>query len=161
MSSLSKTSLIRATPWNSFLGFYGQKAPHLFGFVLCFPSPHEELFMLILITAVLKFHTSSLSAMDLTAADYTAIFPSWAYFTSERWMDKKYRLMGPDGKFFLSDTPGRYAGWNGRREDRKIFGRLDCRAGMRMHRENRVFFLTWDDAIAAGFRPCKICKPVP
>ena len=24
-----------------------------------------------------------------------------------------------------------------------------------MHKENRVFFLTWDDALANGYRPCK------
>ena len=37
----------------------------------------------------------------------------------------------------------------------KIFGRLDCCSGVRMHKENRVFFLTWDDALANGYRPCK------
>ena len=76
-------------------------------------------------------------------------------------MPKQYKVMGPDGKIFLSETPGRYAGWNGKRKDRLIFGRLDCKSGMRMKKENRVFFHSWADAIAAGFRPCKLCKPQP
>lgn len=30
-----------------------------------------------------------------------------------------------------------------------------------MKKENQVFFLTWQDAINEGYRPCKKCKPVP
>lgn len=30
-----------------------------------------------------------------------------------------------------------------------------------MDPKNRVFFLTWADAIKAGYRPCKKCKPTP
>lgn len=41
----------------------------------------------------------------------------------------------------------------------KIYGRLDCRAGRRMKRENRVFFADEGAAIAAGFRPCARCMP--
>ena len=74
---------------------------------------------------------------------------------------KKFKIMGPDGNMFLSDIPGRYAGWNGRRKDRLIFGRLTCKSGMRMKKENRVFFHSYTDAVAAGFRPCKNCKPTP
>lgn len=62
-----------------------------------------------------------------------------------------------DGGVVESDIPSNYAGW----KTGKIFGRLDCRSGKRMKKENRVFFLTWDDAIEAGYRPCKNCKPVP
>ena len=62
-----------------------------------------------------------------------------------------------DGESIESDIPGNYAG--GR--PGKIFGRLDCKSSRRMKKENRVFFLTWQDAIDAGYRPCKNCKPTP
>lgn len=52
--------------------------------------------------------------------------------------------------------PGKYAG--SRKE--KVFGRLDCSSGKKlMKAENRIFFAGWEDAIEAGYRPCKICKP--
>ncbi|MFQ5573055.1 MAG: Ada metal-binding domain-containing protein, partial [Nitrosopumilaceae archaeon] len=51
--------------------------------------------------------------------------------------------------------PGNYAGY----KKGKIFGRLDCKSGMRMNRENRVFFYFWEDAVEAGYRPCKNCRP--
>jgi len=74
---------------------------------------------------------------------------------------KNYKIMKDDGCIARSKRKGKYAGWNGRRKDRKIFGRLDCKSGIRMKKENRVFFHTWSDAVAAGFRPCKNCKPTP
>jgi hypothetical protein len=69
---------------------------------------------------------------------------------------KKYKIL-KDGKIIESSVPGKYAGY---KKD-KIFGRLVCKSGMRMKKENRVFFLTWEDAINEGYRPCKNCKPVP
>ena len=39
----------------------------------------------------------------------------------------------------------------------KIYGRLNCRSGKRMTRENRVFFAAEKDAIANNFRPCGHC----
>ncbi|MEX1064243.1 MAG: Ada metal-binding domain-containing protein [Candidatus Paceibacterota bacterium] len=70
---------------------------------------------------------------------------------------KRYKILR-GGKIILSSNPGRYAGY----EPRKIFGRLDCKSGKRMmKKKNRVFFLTWQDAIDAGYRPCKVCKPAP
>lgn len=39
----------------------------------------------------------------------------------------------------------------------KIFGRLQCASGKRMLRENRIFFTSETEAIAAGFRPCGHC----
>lgn len=69
---------------------------------------------------------------------------------------KKYRVL-KDGKVVESAIPGRFAGYR----PGKIFGRLGCKDGMRMKKENRVFFLSWDDAVAAGYRPCKNCKPTP
>lgn len=69
---------------------------------------------------------------------------------------KTYKILKRGG-IIESAVPGRYAGW----KPGKIFGRLDCASGMRMKEENRVFFHTWEDAIAAGYRPCKKCKPTP
>lgn len=72
-------------------------------------------------------------------------------------MKKRWKVFR-GGKLVKSAVPGRYAG----NVTHKIFGRLDCKSGMRMMRpENRIFFLTWEDAIAAGYRPCKNCKPQP
>ncbi len=39
----------------------------------------------------------------------------------------------------------------------KIFGLLNCSSGKRMKRQNRIFFKTETEAIAAGFRPCGHC----
>lgn len=39
----------------------------------------------------------------------------------------------------------------------KIYGTLDCASGKRMHRGNRVFFTSADEAIQLGFRPCGHC----
>jgi methylphosphotriester-DNA--protein-cysteine methyltransferase len=39
----------------------------------------------------------------------------------------------------------------------KIFGRLNCKSGKRMKKENRVFFTTEMEAISSGFRPCGHC----
>lgn len=46
--------------------------------------------------------------------------------------------------------------WGGNRR-LKIYGLLTCKSGRRMNRENRVFFEDENDAIKAGFRPCKNC----
>lgn len=43
---------------------------------------------------------------------------------------------------------------------RKIFGLLTCKSGMNMKKENRRFFLSLEDAIKGGYRPCKKCKPI-
>ena len=39
----------------------------------------------------------------------------------------------------------------------KIYGLLNCCSGKRMKRENRVFFLTEQEAIEHYFRPCGHC----
>lgn len=59
------------------------------------------------------------------------------------------------GKIISSAHPGNYAGIT----TMKIFGRLDCKSGMRAKKKNRIFFHFWEDAVEAGFRPCKNCKP--
>jgi hypothetical protein len=38
-----------------------------------------------------------------------------------------------------------------------IYGRLDCKSGKRMKRENRVFFRSEVEAQQLGFRPCGNC----
>lgn len=71
-------------------------------------------------------------------------------------MQKVYKIL-KNGKIVGSTTPGKFAGW----KRGKIFGRLDCKSGMRMKKESRVFFHSWEDAINEGYRPCKKCKPAP
>jgi len=39
----------------------------------------------------------------------------------------------------------------------KIYGTLKCSSGKRMKRENRVFFLSENEAKENGFRPCGHC----
>ena len=39
----------------------------------------------------------------------------------------------------------------------KIFGKLSCRSGKRMKKENRVFFNSEDEARHSGYRPCANC----
>jgi len=39
----------------------------------------------------------------------------------------------------------------------EIYGTLGCPSGKRMKSQNRVFFVSEDEAIAAGFRPCGHC----
>lgn len=77
-------------------------------------------------------------------------------------MSRGYILMAADGSFYFSSEPGRFGGyWRGKT---KIYGRLDCPSAIRWIKRGhyvryRVFFATADDAIAAGFRPCKVCHP--
>ncbi len=39
----------------------------------------------------------------------------------------------------------------------KIYGTLQCKSGKRMKKENRVFFISENEAIESGFRPCGHC----
>lgn len=71
---------------------------------------------------------------------------------------KKYKLLGADGKFYFSDTPGTFDGWT----KGKIYGRLDCpKTKSELERghlqKTRVFFKDEETAIAAGYRPCYFC----
>ncbi|MCH7759189.1 metal-binding protein [Patescibacteria group bacterium] len=69
---------------------------------------------------------------------------------------KKVYLVLKNDQIIKSFRPGRYAGI----KTYKVFGRLNCGIGMTAKKENRVFFLTWADAIGAGYRPCKNCRPM-
>lgn len=73
---------------------------------------------------------------------------------------KQYKLLGPDGKQYLSETPGTLGG-NGKL---KIYGRLDWPSALSTIRrfpgsyeKSRVFFADEKTALAAGFRPCGNC----
>ncbi len=67
---------------------------------------------------------------------------------------KLYKLL-KKGLEITSVIPGKFAG----NTTHKIFGRLNCKSGMQMSKENRVFFATWQDAIKCGYRACEKCKP--
>ena len=71
-----------------------------------------------------------------------------------------YKLLGADGKQYLSETPGAFGG----NSKQKIYGRLDCRSALSTLRrfpgsyeEYRVFFADEKTALAAGYRPCGNC----
>ena len=75
---------------------------------------------------------------------------------------KKYKLLGADGKIYLSDEKGTLGG----NIKAKIYGRLDCPAALSSikrwgdaYTKSRVFFKDEETAIAAGFRPCGTCMP--
>lgn len=77
-------------------------------------------------------------------------------------MGRTYRLLGRDGQFYSSRTPGKLGGHRGS----KLYGRLDCPSALRAlakgseyYVKHRVFFATEEDAIAAGYRPCARCLP--
>lgn len=67
---------------------------------------------------------------------------------------KQYKVW-KHGEIIETPYPGQYAGIT----TQKIFGRLTCGSGKRAKKENRIFFRIWEDAIGAGYRPCKVCKP--
>jgi methylphosphotriester-DNA--protein-cysteine methyltransferase len=39
----------------------------------------------------------------------------------------------------------------------KIYGLLGCKSGKRMKKQNRVFFMSEEQALHQGFRPCGHC----
>ena len=71
-----------------------------------------------------------------------------------------YRLIGADGKEYLSETKGTLGGHRRNR----IYGSLDCAGAKRWiakghYVKQRVFFADEATAIAAGYRPCANCLP--
>ena len=69
-----------------------------------------------------------------------------------------YKLIGKDGKTYLSEVPGILGGHC----KLKIYGRLDCPSALRHiakghYVKHRVFFADEETAIAAGYRPCGVC----
>ena len=45
----------------------------------------------------------------------------------------------------------------GGNERLKIYGTLQCSSGKRMKKQNRVFFVSEEEAIENGYRPCGHC----
>jgi methylphosphotriester-DNA--protein-cysteine methyltransferase len=39
----------------------------------------------------------------------------------------------------------------------KIYGTLHCKSGKRLKKQNRVFFVSEDEALQNGYRPCGHC----
>ena len=79
---------------------------------------------------------------------------------SDNICDKLYKLIGPDGTCYLSNTKGLFGGHRGGRG----YGRMDCRAALRAiakggYVRHRVFFADEATAILAGYRPCAVCLP--
>ena len=74
---------------------------------------------------------------------------------------KRYRLIGPDGVMYESDSRGTLGGHS----KQKVYGRADtCPAATRNLKKypaqfwsHSVWFATERDAIAAGYRPCGAC----
>ncbi len=71
---------------------------------------------------------------------------------------KTYALIGADGKPYQSATKGMLGGY----KPKRIYGRFDCPSALRWiakghYIKYRVFFADEGTAIAAGYRPCKIC----
>lgn len=70
----------------------------------------------------------------------------------------RYFLTDCNGRQYLSDKPGAFGG----HRKLKIYGKLDCPSANR-HIDNgdyvrhRVFFADEETAIAAGYRPCRVC----
>ena len=72
-----------------------------------------------------------------------------------------YKLIGADGKLYLSEEPGTLGCHRGL----KLYGRLDCPSALRAiarptgatYIKNRVFFKDEQTALAAGYRPCAVC----
>jgi methylphosphotriester-DNA--protein-cysteine methyltransferase len=75
-------------------------------------------------------------------------------------MQRRWTLIGPDGKPYESARPGTLGG----HRDTRIYGRLDCPGALRAiarggYVKSRVFFLNRTQARAAGYRPCAVCLP--
>lgn len=73
---------------------------------------------------------------------------------------KMYKLLGADGKEYLSETPGTFGG----NSKLKIYGRLDCPSALSTikrfpgsYEKSRVFFADEKTALAIGYRPCGNC----
>jgi len=74
--------------------------------------------------------------------------------------DGRFKLIGPDGRPYLSERPGLFGG----HRRLKGYGRLDCPSALRWianghYVRHRVFFADEATAIAAGYRPCARCLP--
>ena len=74
---------------------------------------------------------------------------------------RRYRLLGADGREYVSATPGAIGGHRRLR----IYGRLDCPSAARWlaighYARHRVFFADEETARLLGYRPCAVCLPL-
>jgi len=95
------------------------------------------------------------------AANESCTSPIHPVPQERRHMSQIWKLVGPDGKPYTSAVPGTLGGHSYKR----IYGRLDCPAALRAiarggYVTHRVFFLTEEHALAAGYRPCAVCLPL-
>lgn len=72
---------------------------------------------------------------------------------------KLYTLLGPDSQFYASPYQAPYGGHSGV----KLFGKLDCPSALMHIRrghyvDQRVFFASFMDALALGYRACRRCS---
>jgi hypothetical protein len=73
---------------------------------------------------------------------------------------RQYILLDSTGQPYRSPTPGTIGG----HRKNKIYGRLDCPTALRAiaaggYVTQRVFFADEPTALAAGYRPCAVCRP--
>jgi len=55
-------------------------------------------------------------------------------------------------------APARTGGFMGNKAS-KVYHTNECKVGARTGASNRVTFMSKAEAVAAGYQPCKICKP--
>ena len=72
--------------------------------------------------------------------------------------EKEYKLVGSNGKIYLSKIPGVLGG----HKKLKIYGNFDCVSALKWiskgkYVDNRVFFENEEVAKEAGYRPCGVC----
>ena len=82
----------------------------------------------------------------------------WA--TPEELAEKPYFITNESNRQALSSVPGTLGG----HKKLKIYGKLDCPSARKhlekgQYAKNRVFFLSEEIAINAGYRPCAKCMP--
>ena len=75
-------------------------------------------------------------------------------------MSRTYRLIGADGRAYVSTEPGTLGGF----QPDRLYGLLDCWSARNAivrggYIDDRVFFADETTAIAAGYRPCAKCMP--
>ncbi len=73
---------------------------------------------------------------------------------------KPYKLLGADGKIYLSEVKGELGG----NSELKIYGTMTCGTALNAIKKygdsypsKRVFFADEKTALAAGYRPCGNC----
>lgn len=73
---------------------------------------------------------------------------------------KTYKLLGADGKEYISEQPGTFGG----NSKMRVYGRLDCPSALStirrfpgVYEKHRAFFADEKTALEAGYRPCGNC----